>query len=116
LRVVFVRDCHVVTIFSSGFGLAAPIRLAQLSGFTGCGKKTRNRADNPRKAPVKRQSQSPPAQGTALHESVGQTGSHCGFDNSMILPQVHLGVFGGSGSFACYMPRALCRLLGIVLW
>jgi hypothetical protein len=116
LRVVFVGDCHWMAIFASGLVWLRQQRLAQLSGFTGCGEKTRNRADNPRKAPVKRQSQSPPAQGTALHESVGQTGSHCGFDNSMILPQVHLGVFGGSGSFACYMPRALCRLLGIVLW
>jgi hypothetical protein len=91
LRVVFVYGCQCMTAFLQRLVWLHQCKLAQLSGYTGCGKKTRNRADNPRKAPLQEQSQSPPVLGTALHGGVGQTGSHCGFDNSMILPQVHLG-------------------------
>ena len=71
LRVVFVNDRHCMAVFASEFGLAAPSAWYNSVITLGVGK-TRNRADNPRKAPVKAQSQGPPVQGTALHESVGQ--------------------------------------------
>ena len=58
--------------FASEFGLAASIRDRHNSVVTLGEKKHDNRADNPRKAPLRVQSQGPPAQGTALHESVGQ--------------------------------------------
>jgi hypothetical protein len=88
LRVVFVCDCQCMTTFLQS--LVWLHQMVQLSETLGV-EKTRNCADNLKKTPLQVQSQGPPAQGAALRKSVGQTGSHCGFDNSMILPQVHLG-------------------------
>lgn len=91
LRVVFVGDYQHVAIIASEFGLAVPKISAQLSGYTGCGKnKHDNRADNPRKVPLRGAIPRPASAGHRAARKRGTTGSQCGFDNSMILPQVHL--------------------------